>query len=533
LQLTLFPTNRYFTQQNVSFGVFGLGNRQYEHFCAVGKHIQKAMKELGANPVVRIGTGDDDDDIEEDFEAWSADLFTALEASPLLKAGSGAAATPDSVPAYLVEAVKDAPISAIDVLNDGNGLTTSSPHLATITLVKELHTSLSDRSCIHVEVDISNCSATYEAGDHVGVFAENSPEVVTAAAKILGLPLDMCFTLRTPTTGPSSSTSLSAPPGAAGTALTLRHALAHYADVLSSPDKGALSALAAFATNPQEAAKLNQLASIEGRDIYHSYIVTAKRSLLEIMQEFPSAKPTLGAFFGSIAPRLQPRYYSISSSPIVHPRSVHITAAVIKETMPTGRVHHGVATSWLAAAKTGTKVPVFLRHSAFKLPKDNLTPVVMVGPGTGLAPFRGFIQERAAAVSSRNRKNDSINTKLGPGVMFFGCRREDQDYIYKEELESAVANGALSELNVAFSRRAAVKDYVQHHLKRQGQAVWDLLGPKGNGYLYVCGDAKNMAKDVHAALIEVATEAAGGNSTAGEAAVKVLLDSGRYQKDVW
>ncbi|KAG7669862.1 hypothetical protein Ndes2437B_g06058 [Nannochloris sp. 'desiccata'] len=513
--------------ENVSFGVFGLGNRQYEHFCAVGKHIQKAMKELGATPVVRIGTGDDDDDIEEDFEAWSADLFTALEASPLLKAGSAAAATPDSVPAYLVEAIKDAPMSAIDVMINGNGLTTSSPHLATITLVKELHTSLSDRSCVHVEVDISNSSATYEAGDHVGVFAENSPEVAAAAAKVLGLPLDMCFTLRTPSAGPS--TSLPAPPGAAGAALTLRHALAHYADVLSSPDKGALSALAAFAINPEEAAKLNQLASIEGRDTYHSYIVASKRSLLEIMQEFPSARPTLGAFFGSIAPRLQPRYYSISSSPVVHPRSVHITAAVVKETMPTGRVHHGVATSWLAAAKAGTKVPVVLRHSAFKLPKDQSTPVVMIGPGTGLAPFRGFIQERAAAVVVKKSKN----TILGPGVLFFGCRREDQDYIYKEELETAVANGALSELNIAFSRQAAVKDYVQHHLKRQGKAVWDLLGPKGKGYLYVCGDAKNMAKDVHAALIEIATEAADGNAVQGEAAVKELLDSGRYQKDVW
>jgi NADPH-ferrihemoprotein reductase len=513
------------TVQSVSYGVFGLGNRQYEHFCAVGKHIQKAMKELGATPVVRLGTGDDDDDIEEDFAAWSADLFTALEASPVLKAGSGASATPESVPAYLVETIKDAPLSAVDLMNDGNGLNTSSPHLATITLVKELHTSLSDRSCVHVEVDISNCAATYEAGDHVGVFAENSPETIAAAAKVLGLPLDLCFTLQTPSTGPG--TSLPAPPGAAGAALTLRHALGHYADVLSSPDKGALSALAAFATDPKEADTLNRLASIEGRDEYHSYIITAKRSLLEIMQEFPSARPTLGVFFASIAPRLQPRYYSISSSPVVHPRSVHITAAVVKETMPTGRVHHGVATSWLAAAKAGTKVPVVLRRSAFKLPTDQSTPVVMIGPGTGLAPFRGFIQERAAATKS------SKNTKLGPGVLFFGCRREDQDYIYKEELETAVATGALSELNTAFSRQSAVKDYVQHHVRRQGKAVWDLLGPKGKGYLYVCGDAKNMAKDVHAALLEIATDAAGGDAVKGEAAVKVLLDSGRYQKDVW
>lgn len=244
-----------------------------------------------------------------------------------------------------------------------------------------------------------------------------------------------------------------------------------------------------------------------------------------MLQEFPSARPTLGAFFGSIAPRLQPRFYSISSSPALHPRSVHITCAVVKETLPSGRVHEGVASTWLAAAKKGTKVPVFIRRSAFKLPQAPSTPVVMVGPGTGLAPFRGFLQERLAQAAK--------GVALGPGVLYFGCRNRAHDFIYQQELEAAVQKGGLSALNVAFSRDGAVKDYVQHHMARQGAELWRLLGPQGKGYLYVCGDAKNMAKDVHRTLHSVIMEVTGCSGPQAEEEVKAMADQGRYLKDVW
>lgn len=495
----------------VSFGVFGLGNRQYEHYCAVGKRIHSAMVELGATSVVRLGTGDDDDDIDEDFDAWAADLFAALETSPLLAAGSGAAATPASVPAYDVEELAGKAVKGLDALPDGPGTSHTAPHLAEITAVRELHAPASDRSCVHVEIDISRSGATYEAGDHVGVFVENSPAVVAAAAQALGVPLDAAFRLGQPRGG-APALDEPPPPGL----LTLRAALARYADLLSSPSKAALAALAAFATDEGEAQRLTELASIEGRDAYHSYISAAKRSLLEVMQDHPSAVPTLGAFFASVAPRLQPRYYSIASSPAVHPRSVHVTCAVVRgEALPSGRRHDGVASCWLAAAAPGTRVPVFLRHSAFKLPADPAAPVVMVGPGTGLAPFRGFIQERTAAAAG--------GAALGPATLFFGCRRADQDYIYREELEAAAAGGALTALHVAFSRATAKKDYVQHHMLKDGGAgLRAALGAKGAA-VYVCGDAKRMAKDVHAALCEAL----------GEAAVRRLADEGRYHKDVW
>lgn len=322
--------------EGVSFAIFGLGNRQYEHFCAMGRKVSKAMKALGAAEVVPRGEGDDDRDIDQDFDKWCEALFASLDKSSLVaKSENGAAGvlSADFLAAYEVEEVSKVEVhpSAVDRLpTGGSGLNSHSPYLARVAAVRELHTG-GERSCVHVELDISGCQASYEAGDHVAVFAENSPAVVEAAARVLGLPLSHCFRLRVPT---PNKHSLPAP--AAAGPLTLRCALARYADLLSAPNKAALMALAACATDAQEAARLQRLASIEGKDEYHSYVMSAKRSLLEVMQDFASARPSLGAFFGSIAPHLQPRYYSISSAPQQHPRSVHITCAVVKEVMPSG-----------------------------------------------------------------------------------------------------------------------------------------------------------------------------------------------------
>jgi NADPH-ferrihemoprotein reductase len=353
----------------------------------------------------------------------------------------------------------------------------------------------------------------------VAVLPENGAAVVAEAAAALGLDPDAAFRLSLPSPNPGG---LPEPPAGA---VTVRHLLARYADLLSAPGKGALEALAAFASDPGEAARLRQMASISGRDAYHAYVVAPKRSLLELLRDFPSARPSLGAFLGSVAPRLQPRFYSISSSPAAHPRAVHITCAVVEEAMPSGRVHRGVASTYLAAAAPGDTLALFLRRSTFKLPADPAVPVVMVGPGTGLAPFRGFVQERAALAAG--------GAALGPAALFFGCRHRAHDYIYREELEGAVAGGALSQLSVAFSREGEGKDYVQHHMARQGEALWALLRPQAAGVLYVCGDAKHMAQDVHRTLVDVVRRATGCTAHKAELQVKAMSDAGRYLKDVW
>ncbi|KAI8468314.1 MAG: NADPH-cytochrome P450 reductase [Monoraphidium minutum] len=509
--------------QGVSFGVFGLGNKQYEHFNAVGKRLENVLTALGATSVVRRGDGDDDECIDDDFEKWASELYAALEARPELVGGAAGSANAGAAvgPAAEYQAeIIEGPIAKSAMaapFASGSGASAGSPFLATITSVRELHGPASDRSCVHVEVDISGAKGlAYETGDHVGVYARNGAPAVAAAAELLGLPLDTVFKL-TAKDGVSGLAEPFAGP------IALRDALACFADLASSPHREALAALAGVASDEPQRARLLKLAGPEGKADYQEYVVKAQRSLLEVMADFPSAKPGLGLFFGSVAPRLQPRFYSISSAAASHPRSVHVTCSVVKDTMPTGRVHDGVCSSWLAAAKEGAQVPVFIRHSHFRLPADEKAPIVMVGPGTGLAPFRAFLQERQVLADDA--------AELGPSVLFFGCRGA-ADYIYEAELASFLESGALGALHVAFSRAGPSKDYVQHRLAAEGAAVWGLLRRPG-ACLYVCGDARHMAKDVHRALLEL-VQAHGKMGAAGaEAWVKELTASGRYMRDVW
>jgi NADPH-ferrihemoprotein reductase len=505
--------------KDVTYAVFGLGNRQYEHFCSMGKKVDSCMEEMGGRALLPLGVGDDDDDIDRDFDQWSTKFFEAVKGAGILEAGKTADITEASVPAFAVHKVLDAPKNKLNVLASGGGRNVHEPYMAPVTAVRELHGAGSDRSCVHVELDISKSKASYEAGDHVGVFPENSSAVVRQAAALLGKPLDFCFAFGLP-----KDTDIAEDVGDLPVEgpVTLEFALMHFADLLSSPSKAALKMLSAFASDANEHDRLVKLCSLDGASTYDAYVHTPKRSLLEVMQDFPSARPSIGAFFGSIAPRLQPRYYSISSSPKMHPKSVHITCAVVRETMPTGRIHEGVASTWLAKLRPGERVRVFLRTSSFKLPKKGRAPVIMVGPGTGFAPFRGFIQERLATKA----KSDA--------ALYFGCRNRAHDFIYEEEMNAAAASGALTRLKVAFSREAAKKDYVQHHIAADSKDVYAMLSDTTNpGYLYICGDGKHMAKDVNRVLHAIVEEEGTCSPAEAEKIVHEWAEQGRYLKDVW
>lgn len=184
------------------------------------------------------------------------------------------------------------------------------------------------------------------------------------------------------------------------------------------------------------------------------------------MQEFPSAKPSLGVFFARLAPRMRPRYYSISSSPVATPQRLSITAAVVDAVAPSGRRHRGVATTHLAAlhVAASTRIPGALRSSTFRLPRNSAIPVVMVGPGTGLAPFRGFLQERAA--------KQVAGETLGPAMLFFGCRHPEHDFIYQEELEVRSENKCSMRLLVIFPELVHIATLqLQHRVAREPTAI--------------------------------------------------------------
>ncbi|KAL2652456.1 hypothetical protein R1flu_020584 [Riccia fluitans] len=524
---------------NLQYAVFGCGNSTYEHFCKVGKVVDERLSIFGAQRLVEVGLGDDDHVQEDDFNAWKEGLWSHLD--KLLDSKIDVPPTPGSaysiaIPEYKVEiheqgtemVQRDFSKSFKSFKRNRVIYDAHNPCKCFVAARRELHTELSDRSCTHVEFDISNTGLTYETGDHLAVYAENHKEYVEEAAQLLGQPLDLMFTLHIDdkVENPKNA-SLHAPfPGP----VTLEAALRRYADLLSPPKKSVLTVLAAYASVKEEEARLRMLTSPFGKEEYNDYVVKSKRTLLEVMSDFPSVRVPLGVFFAVVSPRLQPRFYSISSSPKFSPDRIHISCALVLGTSASEKVFRGVSSTWLKGSipaeedqENASLAPIYVRTSTFRLPVDPKKPIVMVGPGTGLAPFRGFLQERAALKDS--------GVTLGPAILFFGCRSRKQDFIYEEELNDFVKRGVLSDLSVAFSREGTTKEYVQNKMMQQASAVWDHLS--NGGYFYVCGDAKGMAKDVHRTLLTIIQEQDYVDGSKAEAIVKQMQNEGRYQRDVW
>lgn len=348
----------------------------------------------------------------------------------------------------------------------------------------------------HHEICLAGSGLAYEVGDSLGVFPSNNPALVDeilSAAGLLG---------SAEVTGPD------------GQVKSLRELLIRDV-VITTPGKEFLAAVVAKAgDSASDLAALTQDASKKKElDAY-----LWGREVIDFLFEYKGLQWEVSEFAKALR-KLQPRLYSIASSRKAVGEAVHLTIATVRyESF--GRSREGVASSYLADRSAGGTVPVFV-HTAkhFRLPEDAATDVVMVGPGTGVAPFRAFLQERAATGGS------------GRNWLFFGEQRRASDFLYEEELMEWQRRGVLSGLDLAFSRDQAEKVYVQHRMRERSAELYAWL--EGGAYFYVCGDAERMAKDVEAELVAVVCRESGRSEEAALEYVKALKDAKRYRKDVY
>ncbi|CAB4055578.1 POR [Lepeophtheirus salmonis] len=349
---------------------------------------------------------------------------------------------------------------------------------------------------MHIELDIEESRIRYEAGDHVAIYPTNDSKLVESIGKALEIDLDVVFTMT-----PLEDDAIKKQPFPCPT--TYRTALSHYVDICSFPRTHVLKEISSYANDSIEKEKLVKLSSREGKDLYQEYILDSTRNIVHILEDFPSLKIDIHHLM-ELLPRLQPRFYSISSSPRISPDKIHITAVVVGYQTRAGRINNGVCTTWLKPMvpkeENIYRVPIFVRRSQFRLPNRHTVPVIMIGPGTGLAPFRGFIQERSW--------HKSKGKPIGETHLYFGCRNKEKDYIYREELEEHLSNENAAE-------------------------IWRLIGEE-NGHIYICGDAKNMAKEAHSIILNDVIKKQGNMSDEEAVAyLKQMESKKRYSTDVW
>ncbi len=351
----------------------------------------------------------------------------------------------------------------------------------------------------HFVVDLAGSGLHYKAGDSLGVYPTNDPGEVAAVLAALGATGEETVTLPRATS-----------------AVTLKEALTAKL-ALAGPTSKILTTLLAKATNGAEKARLQALLAPDGKEALAQYL--DNREFIDLLVEFPSARLQPQEFVDHLR-KLMPRLYSIASSPRVFPEEIHLTVAIVRyET--NGRKRRGVCSTFLAdRAPLGQAVaPVFVSHSHFGPPHDLTRDVIMVGPGTGIAPFRAFVQDRVASGAT------------GRDWLFFGDQKSATDFLYGEEWNALLEKGNLARLDLAWSRDQAAKVYVQDKMRENAADLWTWIA--AGAYFYVCGDAKRMAKDVDSALHEIVADQGGFSPEQAAEYVKQMKKDKRYQRDVY
>ena len=452
----------------VEFSVCALGDTSYDLFCQTGKDVDARLEKLGAKRLVdRV---DCDLEFDEPFANWSQNVWSELGTATAVVA-------PSSLP--------QSQQTTFDKKN---------PFPAEVIENQLLSGSRSAKETYHIELSLEGSGFDYQPGDVLGVIPRNSEEVVEAFIRAGGL--DGNTEIEHHVIGK----------------MPLVNALTTELDITGLSRKVAASWQQICGSK-----ELAELLAPEAKEKFKEW--SFGRQIIDLLELYP-AKALEAQQLVDILRKLPVRLYSIASSFTAHPGEVHLTVAAVRYNTHE-KDRKGVASTFLADdAPKGAKVSVYTHHNKnFRLPSNNETPIIMVGPGTGIAPFRAFIEERSAAQAT------------GDSWLFFGDQHYNEDFLYQLEWQDHLKNGILSRLDVAFSRDQPEKVYVQHKLAEHAGDIWQWL-QKG-AHFYVCGDATYMAKDVHQTLLEIVASQGEMSHEEAEAYVAALKKDKRYQRDVY
>ena len=455
------------------FSVLALGDTSYEFFCKTGQDFESRLQELGAQKLV--DRADCDVDFEATASAWLQAVVNKLETQ--------GPATTSSTTVATVSTTTTATST----------YTRQNPYQAEILESINLSGRGSGRVTTHLELSLEGSNIAYAPGDAVGIIPHNDEKLAKQIIEQLAFNESETVTL------------------ADGQTTTLLTALVEQLDI-TTLSKPLLEKFAPYTANKQ----LNELVSGDSAGI-KAY--TYGRDLLDLVRDYKPWNFTVSQFV-TLLRKIPSRLYSIASSIKAHPDEVHLTIRKV-EYEAHGRKHEGVCSSYVAdRVQVGDKVSIFVQENPnFKLPQNDAAPIILIGPGTGVAPFRAFLEEREEVGAT------------GKSWLFFGDRHYVTDFLYQTDWQRMLQDGVLTNLEVAFSRDSEEKIYVQHRLKQHAVELYKWI--EEGAYIYICGDEKHMAHDVHKALVEIIAQHQSSSEEEAEKFLQQLQDDGRYQRDVY
>jgi cytochrome P450 / NADPH-cytochrome P450 reductase len=496
----------------VNYAVFGCGNSDWTAtYQSVPRFIDETLASRGGRAVYSRGEGDAKSDLDGQFERWFAQLAPAAVKAFGLDASFSRSA--DDEPLYRIEPVAPSAVNAVAALGGAAPMKV----LVNRELQNRSGANPSERSTRHIEVELP-AGMSYRVGDHLSVVPRNDPALVDAVARRFGfLPADQ---VRLQVARGRRAQLPVGEPVSVGQLLT------DFVELQQVATRKQIQIMSEHTRCP--VTKPNLLALVGEDEVsserYRTEILAKRKSVFDLLQAYPACELPFHIYLETLS-LLAPRYYSISSSPSGDPARCSITVGVVEGPAASGQgIYRGVCSTYLAGRRAGESIHAVVRETkaGFRLLEDNAVPIIMIGPGTGLAPFRGFLQERAARKAN--------GAALGPAMLFFGCRHPDQDFLYADDLKAFAVDG-IGELHTAFSRTGGEKTYVQHLIAAEKENVWRLL--EQGAIVYVCGDGSRMEPDVKATLVAIYRERAGADAAAGQRWIAELGTKDRYVLDVW